>query len=443
MTVSAFGVDHADAIAKRDFSAGQRKKLTAKGDAIDGKLPVKDARDLANAERLAGKVKGVPPKRVHAYLDREKRKFGVSKDNTSTQYASPERLATGALFPVAHGAIAGRKGKKLKAVGHEAAGTALGSVVPGPGSAIGAGAGTAMAHRKGLYKPDHGTQRTGPIFGKSAFFDEPVGKAYTSGQITLHHEQAQMHARKKVSARRQGQAGIAAGTLGIAVAGNQHLIGNEVERQARKVRPGATGAVDAARAGVTARRIAAHGGVAAALGGAGVAGVGLGRAAHHAAAQNRETRAAQKARRERTASMSKAFDPEKQRHRRADLQAGAAAGGAVVAASGARRSAQTARTARSDAGTLRLKAMGAHAKVQGNLNSMASTTPKTSQNVSHVAHLHREALGQEKMAGQAAKVARVAGRKSKAGAAASAGLGVAAYAIHRRDQGPGRSYGYR
>jgi hypothetical protein len=45
-------------VAKRDFSAGQRRKLASKGDALpDGSFPIKNRSDLANAKRLVGRSK--------------------------------------------------------------------------------------------------------------------------------------------------------------------------------------------------------------------------------------------------------------------------------------------------------------------------------------------------------------------------------------------------
>lgn len=62
------------------------------------------------------------------------------------------RAVTGGFFPGVHGAIAGKKGKKLKAAGHELAGSVVGTALPGPGSLLGGAAGTNAAHNKGYYK---------------------------------------------------------------------------------------------------------------------------------------------------------------------------------------------------------------------------------------------------------------------------------------------------
>jgi hypothetical protein len=60
----------------RDFSERKREELTRHGDALDGKLPVESAGDLANAERLKGKVKGIPRSRVNEYMRKKEEEFG-------------------------------------------------------------------------------------------------------------------------------------------------------------------------------------------------------------------------------------------------------------------------------------------------------------------------------------------------------------------------------
>lgn len=77
----------------------------------------------------------------------------VSKaDDRSSGSASAARLVGGGLLPGAHGAVAGRKGKKLKAVGHELGGAAVGTLVALPN--VGAAVGTNIANKKGYYKPE-------------------------------------------------------------------------------------------------------------------------------------------------------------------------------------------------------------------------------------------------------------------------------------------------
>jgi len=103
---------------------------------------------------------------------------GISKaDKKSSGNPSVGRMAAGGLFAPFHAAAAGRKGKKLRAVGNQAGGAVLGAL-PGtavmgaglaakkPGMAMGgqflgsggavAGgvAGTRRANRKGYFKPE-------------------------------------------------------------------------------------------------------------------------------------------------------------------------------------------------------------------------------------------------------------------------------------------------
>jgi len=103
---------------------------------------------------------------------------GISKaERKSSGNPSVARMAAGGLFSPYHAAVAGRKGKKLRAVGNQAGGAALGTL-PGaalmgvgaatrkPGMAMGgqllggaggiAGgvAGTRRANRKGYFKPE-------------------------------------------------------------------------------------------------------------------------------------------------------------------------------------------------------------------------------------------------------------------------------------------------
>lgn len=68
-------------VLARDFSQQQREKAKAQGDTLPGttKLPIKNKQDLANAEKLKGKVKGASPEKIDAYLDREKAELGAGK----------------------------------------------------------------------------------------------------------------------------------------------------------------------------------------------------------------------------------------------------------------------------------------------------------------------------------------------------------------------------
>jgi hypothetical protein len=109
-----------------------------------------------------------------AQSNKKRRDTIAAKKNGSTTVAKQEkatggRLAAGYLAPGIHGAIAGKKGSKLRAAGNELGGTVLGSTAGGlaagvltrgkgaaAGSAIGSGvgavAGTARAQRKGHFK---------------------------------------------------------------------------------------------------------------------------------------------------------------------------------------------------------------------------------------------------------------------------------------------------
>lgn len=79
--------------------------------------------------------------------------FGVEHGEFSKadrSHATPGRVLTGAFAPGFHGAVAGKKGKKLRAAGYEVGGGVAGTLVGLP--PLGAGIGTAAAHNKGYYK---------------------------------------------------------------------------------------------------------------------------------------------------------------------------------------------------------------------------------------------------------------------------------------------------
>ena len=69
---------------------------------------------------------------------------------TKGSNASAGRLAAGALVPGIHGAVAGKKGKKLKAAGHEFAPAVATGTLGIP--LLGGLAGTNAAQNKGYYK---------------------------------------------------------------------------------------------------------------------------------------------------------------------------------------------------------------------------------------------------------------------------------------------------
>jgi len=87
----------------------------------------------------------------------------VAKADTKEK-ASAGRYATGAVFPGWHGAVAGRKGKKLRAAGNEYGGAVVGGIgaaaitrgnpyASSAGQMIGAAGGVRRNQRKGYYKP--------------------------------------------------------------------------------------------------------------------------------------------------------------------------------------------------------------------------------------------------------------------------------------------------
>lgn len=77
---------------------------------------------------------------------------GFLKDIKNEKHATTGRHLAGGAFPGYHAAFAGKKGKKLRAAGHEILGATIGSTVPGPGTVLGGIAGTEIAARKGYYK---------------------------------------------------------------------------------------------------------------------------------------------------------------------------------------------------------------------------------------------------------------------------------------------------
>lgn len=77
---------------------------------------------------------------------------GYYKDMKDEKHASHGRLATGALLPGFHGAVAGKRGKKLRSAGSELGGSLIGSAIPGPGNLVGGAVGTQYAAKRGYYK---------------------------------------------------------------------------------------------------------------------------------------------------------------------------------------------------------------------------------------------------------------------------------------------------
>src|SRR6185312_10304925 len=75
----AFQVARASLQAEgRDFSQAEREEAKSEGDTLPGttKLPIKNKKDLENAERLKGQVKGVPRAEVNRYMERKEHEFG-------------------------------------------------------------------------------------------------------------------------------------------------------------------------------------------------------------------------------------------------------------------------------------------------------------------------------------------------------------------------------
>ena len=86
----------------RDFSEAEREKDAKSGDALpDGKLPIEDEHDLENAERLKGKVKGVPKSEVNSYMREKEKEFGHKESSRSRldfPRAAEAAFAKGAPF---------------------------------------------------------------------------------------------------------------------------------------------------------------------------------------------------------------------------------------------------------------------------------------------------------------------------------------------------------
>lgn len=108
--------------------------------------------------------------------------FGISKKKQPD--ATAGRLATGAFFPGWHGAIAGKKGGKLKAAGTETGLAAAGTLVaPGLGTAFGGAFGAHIAHKQGWLKPQKVKKN---MTGHAAFgIEDPIEKAFTMPKLQM------------------------------------------------------------------------------------------------------------------------------------------------------------------------------------------------------------------------------------------------------------------
>jgi hypothetical protein len=86
-------------VLARDFTRDERAAAEKKGDALPGgKLPIENKGDLENAERLKGKVKGVPRSEVDSYVDRKEHEFGKSGRRLDFSRAAEAALTKGAPF---------------------------------------------------------------------------------------------------------------------------------------------------------------------------------------------------------------------------------------------------------------------------------------------------------------------------------------------------------
>jgi hypothetical protein len=128
--------------------------------------------------------------------------------------------------------------------------------------------------------------------------------AYVPGTITLHHEQAQLHGRKKAAADRRISTGSS--IVGAGLGGGAVIAGN-ARRIARAVTPSEAGigtgdhALQLARNTHRIRLGGAGAGLAVAGGGAALAAEGAVSRIRHGRAQNKSAQAAQAARRARAA----------------------------------------------------------------------------------------------------------------------------------------------
>lgn len=169
--------------------------------------------------------------------------------------------------------------------------------------------------------------------------------------------------------------------------------------------------------------------------------------------QNRNAREQAYRRRRNTAKppmigVGKAFDSERQRHRRRAAYEGAAAGGSVSAAAGAGYLGHKARGKFGEAGGERAQATELRGRAEESLRSLpprkrgaAATLPPKWQDTARAAsrdltRAHAHQANAVKLAGEA--------RKFRAGAVgagvASAGAAYGAYKLHRQGQNRGRSY---
>jgi hypothetical protein len=137
-------------------------------------------------------------------------------------------------------------------------------------------------------------------------------KVYTPGTITYHQTQADLHARKKVSAQRGITAGLMTAGLGGMAASAAHrnawAIGQRFPsgRRDKSVPKALDRSIRQVRTTMRVERYAPKIGAVAVAGGLGLAGASAARRIYHARRQNMHTQAAQSARRQREAALAKA-----------------------------------------------------------------------------------------------------------------------------------------
>jgi len=283
-----------------------------------------------------------------------------------------------------------------------------------------------------------------------------VAKAYQPGTITLHDEQAQMHARKKMSGRTQASVGVTAAGVG----GTAHFLSKDPNVRAQMHNVARHAPFGQGRRAFQALE---HAPKAVVAGGLGLAGVGATRSVYHGHKQNRETKAAQEARRSRNGSVAKAFDSERARHRRRTLYQGGATIGSGAAATGAGVLLHQARGRAAEAGLARRKEASAQQALRQSLRGAgprvvvkptgknktvpmkrAETYRASSERfqsqvqsaASHASRAEKEGKEAARLGGQVRRLRLGAGGAGLA----SAGLAAAAYGIHQHGQGKGRSY---
>jgi hypothetical protein len=285
-------------------------------------------------------------------------------------------------------------------------------------------------------------------------FKAAVYSAGSQGAIAQEHANERARSRAHAVSSLAAANAIATGTY----LGHEKLKGRSVAREA--------GAVARRRKQLTSIR---HGGIAGTAAALGATAAYTGAARHHhkeaaAAARNVESlkknpppifgkrngfgvdeelvKAYQ-------APLAKAFDPERQRHRRQNLYEGAAAGGSVAAGAGAGVLGRRARSRARDASTWRGAAEANRGYVARDVEQIAGNKPKTYRRADVMSHYGRLgqavktsqlAVSQEGRAATLAREARGLGHGAAAAGAASAGLAAGAIGVHRHNKGHGRSY---